>query len=192
MIDNTSQIYIVVDIEADGPVPNLHSMLSLAAVATTADKELGSFYRKLEPLPNATREANTMRWWKTEPAAWEEVNKDREKPESVMRDFCQWIKSFGLEPIFVSSPVALDYTFISWYLYRYAGENPFSNDKNATRTIDLRSYIAGKYGLTFNASTRTKLPSSLTKGMPAHTHKAIDDAIGYGVLLRKVLKTSSL
>jgi hypothetical protein len=35
-----SQIFIVVDIEADGPVAGLNSMLSLAAVATTEKKEV--------------------------------------------------------------------------------------------------------------------------------------------------------
>lgn len=49
-----SQIFIVVDIEADGPAVGLNSMLSLAAVATTEKEEVSRFYRKLATLPNAS------------------------------------------------------------------------------------------------------------------------------------------
>ena len=66
MLDD-NQIYIVVDIETNGPVAGLYSMLSLAAVATTRDKEISTFYQKLVPLANASRSQSTMDWWKTQP-----------------------------------------------------------------------------------------------------------------------------
>lgn len=34
------EIYISTDIEADGPIPGPHSMLSFASAAYTADKQL--------------------------------------------------------------------------------------------------------------------------------------------------------
>lgn len=190
MIDE-NQIYIVVDIEADGPAVGRHSMLSLAAVAVTAENEAGRFYRKLTPLEDATPDPDTIEWWKGQPEAWDEVTTNAESPDVVMKDFCRWIEDFDAEPIFVANPVALDYTFVSWYLFRFA-YNPFMNEKNAIRTLDMLSFISGKYGRTFNNSRRARLPSSLNEGTPEHTHKAIDDAIGHSIRLRKILKTAEL
>lgn len=189
---NDSQIYIAVDIEADGPTPGLHSMLSLAAVATTPEKEIAQFYRKIQPLKEATPDPDTMLWWQNQPEAWKEVTTNAEPAEAVMKDFCAWLHDLNLEPVFVAHPVALDYTFVSYYLYRYAHENPFTNEKNATRTLDIRSFIAGKFGVSFNDAHRSRLPAALTEGMPEHTHKAIDDAIGYGVLIRRMLRMDRL
>jgi hypothetical protein len=48
MDDN--QIYVIVDIEADGLTPELFSMFSTGAVAATKEAEIARFYRKLLPL----------------------------------------------------------------------------------------------------------------------------------------------
>lgn len=189
---NGQQVYIVVDIEADGPVPGQYSMLSLAAVATTPEAEIGRFYRKLRALPEAVQEPNTMRWWNTEPKAWEEVQTGAEDPSVVISDFVAWVESLDKQLIFVASPIALDYSFVGWYLMRFVGRNPFSNEHNAVRTLDIRSFISGKYGLTFDNSSRNKLPDALTHVMPQHTHKAIDDAVGYANLLRHILIMDAL
>lgn len=184
---NEGQLYIVVDIEADGPTPGLHSMLSLAAIATDSEGEVSRFYEKLLTLDDAKPDPDTSEWWKSQPEAWAEVNSDQQPPVSVMQDFCRWLDGLKCEPIFAASPIGLDYAFVSWYLFRFAGRNPFMNEKNAIRTLDIRSYIAGKYNLTFDDSSRPKLPASLTAGMPEHTHRAIDDAAGYAYLLRRIL-----
>lgn len=182
-----NQIYIVVDIEADGPAVGLHSMLSIAAVATTAKHEVSQFYRKLTPLPEASPDPDTLDWWKSFPKAWDEVNSDQQSPETVMKDFCEWLAGLKAEPVFVANPIGLDYTFVSWYLFRYAEDNPFMNEKHAIRTLDIRSFIAGKYTISFDNASRVNLPAELTEGMPEHSHRAIDDAVGYAYLLRKLV-----
>ena len=49
------ETYVSTDIEADGPIPGPHSMLSLGSAAFTADKHLiGTFTVNLETLPGAT------------------------------------------------------------------------------------------------------------------------------------------
>ena len=46
--------YVVCDIEADGPIPGPHSMLSLGAVAINKDgNQLGEFEINFSPLKNA-------------------------------------------------------------------------------------------------------------------------------------------
>ena len=48
----TIEIYVSTDIEADGPIPGPHSMLSIASAAYTAEKQLvATFSANLETLP---------------------------------------------------------------------------------------------------------------------------------------------
>lgn len=182
-----SQIFIVVDIEADGPAVGLNSMLSFAAVATTTKKELSRFYYKLKALPDASPDPVVTEWWSKYPEAYKEATTDPEPPERVMTEFYNWVVGLGREAIFVSNPISLDYTFVSWYLFRFAPGNPFKNEKNSIRALDLKSYVAGKYGLPFNKARRVHWPEKITKNMPAHTHSALDDAAGYAVVLRNLI-----
>ena len=173
-----SQIFIVVDIEADGPAVGLNSMLSLAAVATTEKEEVSRFYRKLVMLPDAYVDPNVTEWWNEHQEAWKEATTDPQPPELVMTEFYNWVTGLGREAIFVSNPISLDYTFVSWYLSRFAPANPFKNEKNSIRTLDIKSYVAGKFGFTFDNSRRIHWPKELTKDMPEHTHNELDAPIG--------------
>ena len=64
------EIYVSTDVESDGPIPGIHSMLSFASAAYFADKILlSTFSANLELLPSATPHPSTMEWWKTQPEA---------------------------------------------------------------------------------------------------------------------------
>lgn len=185
---DSNQVYIVVDIEADGPVAGLYSMLSIGAVAMTKEREIDSFYRTLKPIEGAQQDASTMAWWQTQPEAWKEVTTNAQPAKIVMRDFAHWVEGCGVRPAFVAHPIAFDYAVVSWYLWKFNGRNPFADEHGATLTLDLSSYIAGKYGLVLGRAHRKYLPDWMKKGMPAHSHNAMEDARGYGVILRNVLK----
>lgn len=187
-----NQLYIIVDIELNGQIPGEHSMLSIGAVASTPDEEVGSFYKKLLPLDDLSADTETMDWWKTQPEAWREVNTDAEPASAVIEAFREWVKSFDKSPVFVASPLVLDYPFIQWYLHRFGGEQLFEDFKPVQRTLDLASFAAGKLYIPLARARRMQLPPEITKGMPEHSHKAIDDARGYGVILRNVLKATKL
>jgi len=183
-----NQTYIVVDIENNGPTPGLYSMLAIGACATNDAKEISSFYRKIAPLEGSGEHPETMKWWQSQPKAWAELSKDAEPAEKVMKDFYKWLKSLGTEPVFVAHPLAVDYTFVSWYLYKFLGHNPFEENKaDIILSLDLRSFISGKFNKTLVNSSRNKLPEALKMGMPDHTHNALEDAQGYAVILRNVL-----
>jgi DNA polymerase III alpha subunit (gram-positive type) len=187
MIDEEKQIYIVVDIEADGPVAGLYSMLSIGAVATTSEKEIARFYRKLLPLEGASQKPSTMDWWATQPEAWKEVTEGAEPAEGVIKDVCDWVESFNKKPVFVAHPIGFDYSMVTWYLWKFAQKNPFTDEEGGSITLDLSSFIAGKYRLDLDSANRRKLPEWMKEGMPEHSHNALDDAVGYGVILRNVL-----
>lgn len=183
-----NQIYIIVDIELNGLTPSQHSIISIGAVASTVDQEVDSFYKKLLPLDDLSTAPETMDWWKTQPEAWQEVNTDAEPAATVIEAFREWVKSFGKSPIFVASPLVLDYPFIKWYLHRFGGEQLFEDSEPVQRTLDLASFTAGKLNIPLARARRMQLPPEITRGMPEHSHKAIDDARGYGAILRNVLK----
>lgn len=183
-----NQIYIIVDIELNGLVPGEHSILSIGAVASTVEQEVGSFYKKLLPLEDLSTDPETMKWWKTQPEAWQEVNTDPEPAATAIEEFRKWVGSFGKSPVFVASPLVLDYPFIRWYLHRFGGEQLFQDDGPIQRTLDLASFTAGQLSIPLARSRRMQLSPEFTQGMPEHSHKAIDDARGYGAILRNVLR----
>lgn len=177
----------MVDIEADGPSPNRNSMLSIGAVATTSETELGTYYRKLATRTDTAPDAETLVWWQTQPKALAEVNLNPEEPKRVINEFISWVESFSNEPIFVANPVTFDYTFVAWYIDKFADRNPFIGHNNEFKSLDLRSYITGKFSLEFADSGRRDYPKEFIGVMPMHTHRAIDDALGYAILLRTLL-----
>ena len=82
---SSDECYVSIDIEADGPVPGLHSMLSLGAAAFTSDgRLLDTFSANLEPLPEASEDPRTMRWWASQGAAWEACHIDPRPPAEAM------------------------------------------------------------------------------------------------------------
>ena len=129
-----------------------------------------------------------MEWWATQPEAWEEVNKDQRPPELVIPEFRDWLKGFEASLVVTAHPIGFDYAFVSWYLWKFADENPFTNSNGALVSLDIASYIAGKYDLRLEDSKRHTMPDELKIGMPIHSHNALDDARGYGVILRNVLQ----
>src|SRR3954462_164946 len=87
------EIYVSTDIEADGPVPGPHSMLSFASAAYLADKRLvGTFSANLETLPEASGHPQTMKWWETQREAWEACRQDLRPPAQAMREYSAWLK----------------------------------------------------------------------------------------------------
>ena len=56
------ECYVSVDVETDGPIPGVHSMLSLGAAAFDAEwSPRGTWSANLEPLPEAAEDPRTMR-----------------------------------------------------------------------------------------------------------------------------------
>jgi hypothetical protein len=123
-----AEIYVSTDIEADGPIPGPHSMLSFGSAAFLADKSLVStFSANLQLLPGSTGELKTMQWWETQPEAWAAARENCRDPAVVMPEYAKWLKHLPGKPVFVGFPAAYDFMFVYWYLMRFAGESPFSH-----------------------------------------------------------------
>lgn len=182
---SSDECYVSIDIEADGPVPGLHSMLSLGAAAFTSEGVLGdTFSVNLEPLPEASEDTRTMRWWASQPGAWEACRTDPEAPESAMRRFHAWIQhqhdAVGL-PVMVAFPAAYDAMWVQWYLRRFVGDDPFRR-----RAIDVKTLAMVAMGAGYRATTKSGLPRHW-RPRARHTHVAVDDAVEQGELFVNIV-----
>jgi ADP-ribose pyrophosphatase YjhB (NUDIX family) len=184
----TDPVYIVTDIEADGPTPGRNSMLSFASVAVTAaGVEKGVFDAVLEPLSDASPNPDTMAWFRTQPEALAAATADPRPAEAVMRDFEAWVRTFDQGRIFSAFPLAFDGQWIDHYLRRFTAhgliEGPYETDRLFDGSgLCLRSLAAARTGQSVWDCRPASLPPSWL-GQHEHTHRAIDDARGYAHLL---------
>lgn len=180
------EVYLSTDIEADGPIPGPHSMLSFASAAYLSDKSLvGTFEANLTLLPGAQGDPKTMKWWAEQPAAWSACRSNLRDPGAVMPEYVAWVKSLPGKPVFVAYPAAYDFMFVYWYMIRFAGESPFSHS-----ALDIKSYAMALMGADYRESTKRNMPKTWFDKIP-HTHVALDDAKGQGALFCNMLAARS-
>jgi len=111
---------IVVDVESDGPVPPLYSMVSFGAVVVEPSLSL-TFRAEVRPISER---------WLPEALAVSGVTRERhlthEEPGPVMERFEKWVaQSSKGKPVFCSDNLAYDWQFINYYFHAYLGRNPF-------------------------------------------------------------------
>ena len=178
------EIYISVDIEADGKVPGLSSMLSVGAAAfRLGDRTpVDTFEVNLEQLPGPARpDPDTMAWWQTQPEAWAVCRRNVVSPDVGMRDFVGWCRRLPGKPVLVGYPITYDFMWVYWYTVAFglgAGERcPFG-----FAGLDLKTLAFARQGGDFRAIGKRTMPRAWFEGAHAHTHVALDDALGQGVL----------
>jgi hypothetical protein len=172
-----SEVFVSTDVEADGPIPGPHSMLSFASAAFAEDgTALGTFERNLETLEGAAGHPKTMQWWRTQKRAWEACRRDTVAPEAAMEAYVTWLDALPGKPVFVAYPAGFDFLFVYWYLMRFAGKSPFSHS-----ALDVKTYAAALLKCRFHDATKRNMPRRWF-GENRHTHVALDDAREQGAL----------
>src|SRR5947207_10394923 len=181
----SSEIYVSTDIEADGPIPGPHSMLSFASAAYRSDKTLvGTFTRNLETLAGASPDPKTDAWWKTQPEAWAACRRELHPAAMAMREYVEWLRALPGRPVFVGYPASYDFMFVYWYLMKFVGESPFSHS-----ALDIKTFAMCLLGTGYRDSTKKNMPKHWFDDLP-HTHVALDDAMGQGALFFNMLRES--
>jgi hypothetical protein len=176
---NDHDMYFSVDVEADGPIPGVYSMLALGmAVAgefdgqrfTAADPHERTFYRELKPVSDQID---------AEALAVSRLDRDKlvaegADPAHAMTEAAAWVRSEAgaRRPVFVGYPVVFDWMFMHWYFVRYAGDSPFG----FSNALDIKTIYQQKAQVTVGGAGRDDLPDTL-KSATRHTHNALDDAI---------------
>jgi len=178
----SQEIYVSTDIEADGPIPGPHSMLSFASAAYTADKQLiATFSANLETLPGSAPHPIQAAWWKTQPDAWAACRKDLQTPEKALPDYVKWVEALPGKPVFVAFPAGFDFTYMFWYMMRFAQRCPFS-----WSALDIKTLAFAITGMPYRKCIKPRFPQHWFDPHP-HTHVALDDAIEQGALFCNML-----
>ncbi len=157
--------YIVIDIEADGPIPGDYSMVSLGAVAVEENLNK-TFYATLHPIsdsyaPEALKISGFTR----------DQTLKFDDPCHVMVQFRDWIKKSSTgTPRFISDNNGFDWMFVCWYFYHFLGENPFGYDSDNLKS--LYRGLTKDMAQNFNHLRKTE-----------HSHNALDDAMGNAEVL---------
>lgn len=157
--------YIVVDIEADGPIPGDYSMICFGAVIVDENLDK-TFYGQLKPISeNFNPEALAISGFSRNETL--EFN----DPKNVILEFEKWIQNNSKgKPIFISDNNGFDWMFICWYFHHFIQRNPFGY--SSRRISDLYC------GLVKDTFAQWK---HLRKTTP--THDPIDDAKGNAEVL---------
>ena len=188
-------IFIVTDIEADGPTPLHSSMLSFAAVAVdAAGSRYGEFEAQLLPRADRQPDETTMAWWQTQPEAWEAATSNAEAAEIVMPRFADWVESFPAPRVFVAAPMIFDGLWMDHYLDEFAGTRVLGGPFKSRQIfrgggVCLYTMAGTLRGVPYPEWGMSKLPAEFY-GHIAHTHRAIDDARGFAHVLVELMKIS--
>lgn len=187
------EIYVSIDIEADGPCPGVNSMLSLGAAAFTlidGPTPVATYEVNLETLPGAVGDPATMKWWlEKNKAAWDYVTANPVDPEQGIREFVAWVKALPGNPVMVVYPT-WDFMWVHWYIQRFYGKSPFG-----IGALDMKSLGFGHPDLLkakahgrFKEVSKRNMPGSWFKNAPRHDHTALTDAIGQGVMFINMMR----
>src|SRR5574341_1021420 len=114
--------YVMVDVEADGPIPSDYSMICFGAVIV--DESLDrKFYGQLRPMSQTWNPESL----KISGFTREQVMQFKE-PELVMTEFSEWLRSnCRNQPVFISDNNGFDWQFINYYFHHFLGRNPFGH-----------------------------------------------------------------
>ena len=185
MKDN--EIYVSIDIETDGPIPGQNSMLSIGNAAfNQAGKLIDTWEVNLETLPGAVMDPTTKtEFWDKNPKAWAACRKELRSPEQAMNDYVNWLKRLEKnhhgKVVAVCAPSGFDFTFVYWYLMKFAGRSPFSFS-----CIDMKTFAMSLLNTTYRSSGKRSYPKDWFDDKAKHTHVAIDDAIEQGQIFMKM------
>jgi hypothetical protein len=151
----------VVDVESDGAIPHVYSMICFGAVKVDHDLDK-TFYGRTAPISDSyVEETLAISGFSRE------QHQNFDDPRIVMYDFYNWIESVNRsgKPIFISDNPAYDWQWINYYFHFYMGKNPFGY--SARRIGDMYC------GLVKDGHAQWK---HLRKTNP--THHPVDDARG--------------
>ena len=152
--------YVMVDIEADGPIPGDYSMISLGAVIVEPALNR-TYYGTFRPISDKFVPASLAVAGFTR----DQTMQFDDPKESILK-FREWVVSNTKgRAYFTSDNNGYDWQFVNWYFHHFAGENPFGY--SSTNLGSLYKGLVKDVFLNFKHLRKT-----------AHTHHPVDDARG--------------
>ncbi|HUH05807.1 MAG TPA: hypothetical protein VML75_27650 [Kofleriaceae bacterium] len=152
--------YVMVDIEADGPIPGDYSMVCVGAIIV--EPSLARiFYGQLRPIsdrfvPEALAVSGFSR---DETMAFDD-------PREVMTRFAAWLGAEASgRAIFIADNNGFDWSFVNWYFHHFLGKNPFG-------------FSSQNLGSLYKGLVKDTRKSFKHLRKTRHTHHPVDDARG--------------
>ena len=172
------ECYIVVDVEASGPSPGKHAMLSIGAC--TLPEPRRTFYVELQPdATEAEPEAMAVHQLSLEGLAQEGT-----PPSVAMHQFARWVEQVvepGAHPVFVAFNAPFDWMFVNTYFHRYLGVNPFGH-----KALDIKAYFMGLHGVPWLQTSHRNILQHYANHSKL-THHALRDALAEADLFQAML-----
>jgi hypothetical protein len=177
LVPSKRAVYLFFDIESNGPVPGLYSMIQVGMVLKDAStfETVAEKQWSLKPLEGAQEHPDTMRFWREQaPDTYAVIMAQAVDPALAVADLHvtlqQWKRTMNIVTA-IAWPINFDWMFVCWYLHRFVG----------TCELGFSARCAASYAW---ATTKVDTPRSdmtpwLQKWMDpqfAHTHDALDDA----------------
>jgi len=166
--------YMMVDIEADGPIPGDYSMIAIGAVVVEPSLSK-KFYAQLRPISN-----NCISQALEVSGFTREQTLSFTPAQEVMEKFEIWIlENSSGRPMFISDNNGFDWMFVCWYFHHFLQRNPFGFS-----STNLGSLYKGLIKDTFKNFKKLRKTQ--------HTHNALDDAMGNAEALLQIKKDFEL
>jgi DNA polymerase III epsilon subunit-like protein len=152
--------FVMVDIEADGPIPGDFSMIALGAVIVEPGLSR-TFYGQFRPISDD---------FVPEALAVSGFSRDQclafDDPAEVMGRFRDWLAAeCGGRCIFISDNNGFDWQFVNWYFHHFLGTNPFG-------------FSSQNLGSLYKGMQKDMRQSFKHLRKTKHTHHPVDDARG--------------
>jgi hypothetical protein len=163
------------DVEANGPCPGLYSMTEFGVVMVTGADNPHRFHGKFTELDAKLVDPEAVKFMELEarprvtPIGPDDIIIE-DKCSNVMNRFALWVEYINRlkgkgRPMFISDNNGFDFQFINYYLWKYAGRNPFGH--SSTNLGSLYKGMTQDMYLSFKHLRGTK-----------HTHHPVDDSMG--------------
>jgi hypothetical protein len=183
-------VYVSADVETDGPIPGLHSLLSFGlavagvfdgAVFTRREPTADTFYRELRPTGRSF-----------EPEALAASGLDRGElvrrgadPATAMAEAAAWVARVCADgrPVLVAYPAVFDFPWLYRYFVTFTGSCPFG----FSGCLDMKTMYAVKAGVPVALAVKSRMPATVRPSRP-HTHHALDDAIEQADLFANLME----
>jgi hypothetical protein len=163
---NAEVSYVMVDIEADGPIPGDFSMIALGAVVVEPGLSR-AFGARLRPISEK---------WVPEALAVSGFSREDTlafpDPKTEMERFAAWLPK---NPRFIADNNGFDWMFVCWYFHHFLGKNPFG-------------FSSQNLGSLYKGLVKDAKASFKHLRKTAHTHDPVDDARGNAEAMLELAK----
>lgn len=167
LMSETREIFISVDVETSGPIPDEYSLLSIGACSVFEPER--AFTCKLKPISVAF----VPKALEVTGLSLEDLQRDGLDPAKAMADFAEWLRSLVSSDetvVFVGFNAPFDWSFVNYYFHRFLGDNPFG-----FTALDIKALYMGATGCAWRDTRSSKIAKRLNPSLSG-THDPLADA----------------